>query len=138
MWSPVAWTHLAAGGLGALAPDLGAGLVRPGLTPAIQDADLLLHDDEGEVYLIGERQGRVVIKVDGDRKSVELLSLVTEGVWHGLHNHGDEVLRMVFGYSPAGFEGYFREIGVPPGQPPKRLTSDDWARINRQFHVTYR
>lgn len=171
-----------AAGLGVLAPDL----ARAGVPRAAQDPDLLLDDDEGEVYLIGERQGRVVIKVDRSRKGVESLSLVTEdivpgdgipvhrhgredefihigrgrgvlafgdeehdvgpgamalvpqGVWHGLRNTGDAMLRMVFGYSPAGFEGYFREIGVPPGQPPRDLSADDWARINRRFHVTYR
>lgn len=150
------------------------------------DPGLVLGPDEGEVYLIGERQGRVTIKVDKRKKGVETLSLLTEdispgdgvpvhkhaaeeelvfierglgvltfgddehevapgnmalvprGVWHGLRNEGEEVLRMVFGYTPAGFEDYFRAIGVPPGEPWKGLTEEDWARINAEFGITYR
>ena len=150
------------------------------------DPDLVLDPDEGEVYLIGERQGRVTIKVDKRTKGVESLSLLTEditpgdgvpvhkhaaedeliviergrgvftfgddehdvapgsmalvprGVWHGLRNLGDDMLRMVFGYTPAGFEDYFRAIGVRPGEPLRGLTGEDWARINAEFGITYR
>ncbi len=150
------------------------------------DPDFILGPDEGEVYLIGERQGKVTIKVDKQNKGVETMSLLTEdivpgdgipvhkhggeeeliyiekgkgiltfdddefevspgwmsivprGVWHGLRNESEQMLRMVFGYSPAGFEGYFRAIGVRPGEPWKELTGEEWARINDEFAVTYR
>jgi quercetin dioxygenase-like cupin family protein len=42
---------------------------------------------------------------------------IPKGVWHGLINNGTENIDMRFGYSPAGFEGFFREVGVPVGQP---------------------
>jgi hypothetical protein len=42
---------------------------------------------------------------------------VPKGVWHGLKNNGTENIDMRFGYSPAGLEGFFREIGVPVDQP---------------------
>lgn len=151
-----------------------------------QEADLLLHEREGEVRLIGDRRGRVVIKVDRSRLGVETMSLLIEdivpddgvpvhkhgaeeefiyiargrgvmtlgdeevevgpgamalvprGVWHGLRNESDDSLRMFFGYSPAGFEDYFRAIGVRPGEPSQNLTGEDWARINREFRITYR
>jgi len=66
------------------------------------------------------------------------MALVPRGVWHGLRNEGDEVLRMVFGYTPAGFEDYFRAIGVRPGEPRKELSAAEWMRINADFQVTYR
>lgn len=44
------------------------------------------------------------------------MALVPRSVWHGLRNSGDEMLRMVFGYMLAGFEDYFREIGVRAGE----------------------
>jgi quercetin dioxygenase-like cupin family protein len=150
------------------------------------DTDLVCGPDDGQVYLIGERQGRVTIKVSKRDHGVETLSLLTEdiapgdgipvhkhgaeeeliyvergrgvltfggdemdvvpgsmalvprGVWHGLRNDGDDLLRMVFGYTPAGFEDYFRAIGVRPGEPWKGLTGADWARINAEFGVFYR
>lgn len=150
------------------------------------EADLVLDPDEGEVYLIGERQGRVTIKVDKRNKGMESLSLLTEDIvpgdgipvhkhaaeeeliyiergravfilgdeeqevipgsmalvlrehWHGLRNDGEEMVRMVFGYTPAGFEDYFRAIGVRPGEPWKGLTGEQWAQINDRFGITYR
>jgi len=148
--------------------------------------DLLLAPDDGEVYLIGQRQGRVTIKVDKKNKGVETISLLTEDirpgdgipvhrhaseeelifiekgngiltfgdqkydvragsmaliprtVWHGLRNEGNDMLRMVFGYTPSGFEDYFRAIGVKPGEPWKELTGAEWQQINDRFGVVYR
>jgi len=148
--------------------------------------DLVLDSDEGEVYLIGQRQGRVTIKVDKKYKGIETMSLLTEDikpgdripvhyhsseeelifiekgdgiftfgdeqyevtsgsmalvprtVWHGLRNESNEMLRMVFGYTPSGFEGYFRAIGVKPGEPWKEFTGEDWQQINNKFGVVYR
>jgi len=171
------------GGAG-FGPFVGAGAF--GATDGPSTSGLLLNPDEGEVYLIGQRQGRVCIKVDKKNNGVETLSLLTEdiptndavpvhkhaaeeeliyiergrgiftlgdeehevgpgcmalvprGVWHGLRNEEDDLLRMVFGYSPAGCEDYFRAIGTKPGKPDKRLTAEDWKRINAEFGVTYR
>ena len=148
--------------------------------------DLVLGPDEGEVYLIGPRQGRVIIKVDKRTTGIDAFSLLTEdivpgdgipvhkhaaeeeliyiergrgaftfgeteyavepgsmslvprGTWHGLRNTGDEMLRMVFGYSPAGFEEYFRFIGVREGESWKGLADDEWARINAAYGIVYR
>lgn len=148
--------------------------------------DLVLNSDEGEVYLIGERQGRVTIKVDKQNKGIKTMSLLTEDikpgdgipvhkhsseeelifiekgtgtftfgdqqyevtpgsmalvprtVWHGLRNESNEMLRMVFGYTPSGFEDYFRAVGVKPGEPWKELSGKDWQQINNKFGVVYR
>ena len=171
----------AAAGLGGLLPV--QTFIGPEYAP---DADLVCDPDDGEVYLIGARQGRVTIKIDKRHQGVAAMSLLTEdivpgdgipvhkhgaeeewiyierghgvltfgaetfrvvpgsmalvprGVWHGLRNEGDEMLRMVFGYAPAGFEDYFRAIGVRPGEPRKKLSAADWTRIHADFRVTYR
>lgn len=56
--------------------------------------DLVLDPDEGEVYLIGERQGRVTIKVDKRDMGNEALSLLTEHIKPGdgipVHKHASE------------------------------------------------
>ncbi|NIT56676.1 MAG: cupin domain-containing protein [Aliifodinibius sp.] len=156
------------------------------ITGSHANPDLVLNADEGEVYLIGDRQGRVTVKVDKRNKDIESMSLLTEDikpgdaipihkhsseeelifiekgsgiltfgdkqydvtrgsmalvprtVWHGLKNESNNMLRMVFGYSPSGFEDYFRAIGVPPGEPSKKLTGEDWQQINDKFGVEYR
>ena len=149
-------------------------------------SELLAKPGDGDVYLIGERQGQVNIKIDRRCKGVRSMSLITEdikpgdripvhkhgaedeltyieggsgiltfgdsdirvspaymalvplGVWHGLRNDGDEILTVVVAYTPAGFEDYFRAIGVRPGEPWKGLTHADWVRINSDFNVIYR
>jgi len=171
----------AAAGVGGVLP--AQGFIGPEYAP---DADLVCDPDDGEVYLIGARQGRVTIKIDKRNAGVAAMSLLTEdivpgdgipvhkhgaeeewiviergrgvltfgdetfrvvpgsmalvprGVWHGLRNEGEEPLRMVFGYTPAGFEDYFRAIGVRPGEPRKALSAAEWSHINADFHVTYR
>lgn len=155
-------------------------------TTDILNSDLVVDADEGEVYLIGERKGRVTIKVSRQNQGIQTMSLLTEDIkpkdgipvhkhaseeelifiekgkgiltfgdeeyevapgvmalvprttWHGLRNESDEMLRMVFGYTPSGFEDYFRAIGVKPGEPWEGLSGEDWQRINKKFGVIYR
>lgn len=61
------------------------------------------------------------------------MALVPRTVWHGLRNESNEMLRMVFGYTPSGFEDYFRAIGVKPEKPWKELTGEDWQQINKNL-----
>lgn len=61
--------NVGAAGLTVFTPDLARAFTDHDRTSA-QDADLLLDEDEGEVYLIGPRQGRVVIKVDRERTDI--------------------------------------------------------------------
>ncbi|NGP89514.1 cupin domain-containing protein [Fodinibius halophilus] len=162
------------------------GILQTQKQPAAFDPNLLLNVDEGEIYLIGERKGRVTIKIGKQKNGIQTMSLLTEDigpgdeipvhkhsseeefifiengtgiftfgdeeykvtagsmalvprtVWHGLRNESEENLRMVFGYTPAGFENYFRAIGVKPGAPSQKLSSEDWKRINSKYGVVYR
>jgi len=63
---------------------------------------------------------------------------VPKGVWHGLQNTGSLNIEMRFAYTPSGFEGYFREVGTPPGQPfvvrtkeEKRIIARKWGMIHK-------
>ncbi len=168
----------------------GAGIILPQISESAEpdniDPHLLSGPDEGEIYLIGPRKGKVTIKVARENSGRSTMSLLTEditpgdgipvhkhgtedewvyisrglgrftfgdeiydvgpgsmalvpkNVWHGVRNEGDEMLQMVFGYSPAGFEGYFREIGIQPGEQDQTLTPADWQRINSKYKVTYK
>jgi quercetin dioxygenase-like cupin family protein len=65
-------------------------------------------------------------------------AFVPKGVWHGLKNTGTEVIRMMFNFSPAGFEGYFREIGVPKGVAWKEKTQKEFDAIDKKFGIVYK
>jgi hypothetical protein len=46
-----------------------------------------------------------------------------------LQNNGSENIQMRFGYTPSGFEGFFREVGTPVGQPFIKKTKDERRAI---------
>ena len=49
-----------------------------------------------------------------------------KGTWHGLNNTGKELLVFTFGYSPAGFEDFFRQIGTLKNVPFKAKTKEEF------------
>lgn len=66
------------------------------------------------------------------------VTLVPKGVWHGLQNTGTENIEMRFGYTPAGFEGFFREVGFPVGEPFVRRTMEQRRAIAKKWGMVYR
>lgn len=96
------------------------------------------HSSEEEFIFIEKGTGILTFGDGQFEVTAGSMALVPRTVWHGLQNQSNEMLRMVFGYTPSGFEDYFRAIGVKPGEPRKELTSEDWQQINNKFGVVYR
>ncbi|MDZ7716428.1 MAG: cupin domain-containing protein [Balneolaceae bacterium] len=111
------------------------------LTEDIRPGDgIPVHKHSSEEELIFIEKGTGIFTFGDEQYEVAAgsMALVPRTVWHGLRNESDEMLMtMVFGYTPAGFEDYFRVIGVKPGEPSKELTSEDWQQINDEFGVVY-
>jgi quercetin dioxygenase-like cupin family protein len=72
-----------------------------------EDELIFLHKGSG-LFTLGEKQYPI---------KEGAVALVPKGVWHGLQNTGSENIEMRFAYTPSGFEGFFREVGTPVGQP---------------------
>lgn len=66
------------------------------------------------------------------------VAFIPRGSWHGLENTGKGNLIMTFGYSPAGFEGYFRENGTPIGMPAKERTEEEYAITREKYGMVYK
>ncbi|MEL7271603.1 MAG: cupin domain-containing protein [Bacteroidota bacterium] len=66
------------------------------------------------------------------------LIYVPRTTWHGFENKGQEELMILFGYSPAGVEDYFRVIGTQSIDQELGFTAEDWARTNKKFGVVYK
>ena len=66
------------------------------------------------------------------------VALVPKGVWHGLQNTGSENIEMRFGYTPSGFEGFFREVGTPVGQPFIHKTREERGAIAKKWGMIYK
>jgi len=93
-----------------------------------EDELIFLHKGSG-LFTLGEKQYPVT---EG------AIAVVPKGVWHGLQNTGSENIEMRFAYTPSGFEGFFREVGTPAGQPfvkrsqeEKRVIARKWGMIHK-------
>lgn len=98
-----------------------------------------LHEREDEVIFIQSGTGEATL---GDAR-VTLAAgstlFVPQGTWHGGRNTGRDTLQWVAIYSPSGFEGYFREIGRPSPDAPRRERSpDEYRALDEQFGIRYR
>jgi hypothetical protein len=45
---------------------------------------------------------------------------------------------MRFAYTPSGFEGYFREVGTPVGQPFIKRSTEEKRNIARKWGMIYK
>ena len=45
---------------------------------------------------------------------------------------------MRFGYTPSGFEGFFREVGTPVGQPFIQKTMEERRAIAKKWGMIYK
>ena len=96
------------------------------------------HLNEDELIFIHEGEG---VLVHGDEETIVKkgsVAFVPKGIWHSLKNSGSEDLIMIFSYSPAGFEGYFRELGTPAGIPWKPKTAEEFKKLDEKWGIVYK
>jgi len=93
-----------------------------------EDEIIFIHIGEGTVTL-GEE--RVKVKA-GDS------IFVPQGTWHGLENTGKNLLKMIWVFSPSGFEQYFRDIGSRSGDTVVKRTDEEWHQVDAKHAITYR
>ena len=93
------------------------------------------HSNEAELIFINKGSGIFTLGEQEYKVQQGAVALVPKGVWHGLKNTGTEDIDMRFAYIPAGFEGYFREIGTPLGKPFVRRTVEEKRIIGRKWGI---
>jgi mannose-6-phosphate isomerase-like protein (cupin superfamily) len=93
-----------------------------------EDELIFIHKGSGS-FTLGEKQYPV---------SEGAVAVVPKGVWHGLQNTGNENIEMRFAYTPSGFEGFFREVGTPPGQPFVKKTAEEKRIIAQKWGIVYK
>ena len=96
------------------------------------------HLNHDELIFIHKGSGIFTLDETNTEVKSGTVIFVPRGTWHGLENTGKENLLMVFGYSPAGFEGYFRENGTPAGMPAKERTDEEYARTEKKYGMVYK
>lgn len=93
-----------------------------------EDELIFLHNGSG-IFTLGEKQYPI---------SAGAVALVPKGIWHGLQNSGNENIEMRFAYTPSGFEGFFREVGTPVGQPFVHRSMEERKAIAKKWGMIYR
>ncbi|HTB25814.1 MAG TPA: cupin domain-containing protein [Puia sp.] len=95
-----------------------------------------LNEDEYFTFL----KGTGSIKIDGLEFPVKpgTSGLVPRATWHSIQNTSSESLIFTFGYSPAGFEDFFRQIGTPKGIPFKAKTAEEILSFAEKYGIVYK
>ena len=93
------------------------------------------HSNEAELIFLHKGSGTFTLGEQDYKVQPGTVALVPKGVWHGLKNTGTENIEMRFAYIPAGFEGYFREIGTPVGKPFVRRSVEEKRVIGRKWGI---
>ena len=96
------------------------------------------HLNEDEFIFIHEGIAQVKVGEEITELTSSDLAYIPEKTWHGLKNINNKDVLMFFGYSPAGFEDYFRSIGVRSPNQSLGFTREDWVRTNRKYGIVYR
>jgi quercetin dioxygenase-like cupin family protein len=96
------------------------------------------HLNEDEIIFIHKGKGILTLGKKEYTFSQDLVAMVPKGAWHGVKNTGDEHVQMRFAYSPAGFEGYFREVGTPLGKPFVKRTLEERRPIAKKWGMLYK
>lgn len=99
-----------------------------------------VHKHLNEDELIFVHTGEGILVADEERISVKTgsVALIPKGCWHSIENTGQDTFTMVFSYSPAGFEGYFREMGSPAGTPWQPKTKEVYEALNKKWGIIYK
>jgi mannose-6-phosphate isomerase-like protein (cupin superfamily) len=95
-----------------------------------------LHEDEIFHFISGS--GIIVIDDKETTISPGTIAFVPKGTWHGLQNNGIEPLLFSFGYSPAGFEDFFRQIGTLKDFPFQAKPKEEIVRLAKENGMIYK
>jgi mannose-6-phosphate isomerase-like protein (cupin superfamily) len=107
--------------------------VDPGATIPVH-----LHRNEDELIFIHTGSGIVTLGDDRIPVSAGAVLYGPRNIWHGIENTGSTIITWCAVYSPPGFEQFFREVGVPPGQEGSAPTRDQVLAIARKYGMIFR
>ena len=96
------------------------------------------HRNEDELIFLQAGDGMLTL---GDRTvavSAGAMLYGPRGIWHGIQNTGSQTIVWCAIYSPAGFEQYFREVGVPPGEERRLPAPEQVNAIAAKYGMEFR
>ena len=95
-----------------------------------------LHEDEFFIFMKGS--GNIEIDAVEFPIKAGTSGWVPRDTWHSITNNSTDILIFTFGYSPAGFEDFFRQIGTAKGLSFKPKTSQEIISIAEKYGMVYK
>lgn len=65
-------------------------------------------------------------------------AFIPKNTWHSVENTGTEKAIFAFGYTPSGFEDFFKDIGTPVGQPYKQKPKEEFDIAAKKYGMVFR
>ncbi len=96
------------------------------------------HLNHDEIFFFHKGNGSFVLE---DRQFVVgegSIAFMPKDTWHGLKNTGKELLLLIFSFSPAGFEEFFKQIGTIKGAVFKAKTPIEINSIAKKYGMVYK
>jgi mannose-6-phosphate isomerase-like protein (cupin superfamily) len=96
------------------------------------------HMNEDEMFVFHKGSGIFLLNDEEIPVGMGATAFVPKGTWHGLKNTGTELLVFTFGYTPAGFEDFFRHIGTLKGIAFKAKTKEEITLLAGKYGMLYK
>lgn len=96
------------------------------------------HLNEDEIFVFEKGSGVFLIDEQEIIINAGSTAFVPRETWHGLKNTGSELLVFTFGYSPAGFEDFFRKIGTRKGETFKAKPQEVIKLLAKKYGMIYK
>jgi len=95
-----------------------------------------LNNDEYFFFITGK--GSMIVDENSFPFSAGTTAFVPKATWHEIKNTGDDKVILCFGYSPAGFEDFFREVGTPKGQEFTPKPKEEFDAIAKKYGMVFK
>ena len=96
------------------------------------------HINEDEYFYFISGTGIIIADEKESSFKPGTSAFVPKNTWHTIKNAGTDKVFFQFGYSPAGFEDFFRQIGTPEGQRFKQKPKEVIDAIAGKFGMVFR
>jgi len=94
------------------------------------------HEHQDEILFVHEGTATGVLGDSSVAIGPGTTVYVPRGVWHGVENTEATAVQIVWVIVPPGLEGFFRDLGVPPGTDCVPLPAEEMAEIRRRHGIT--
>lgn len=96
------------------------------------------HLNEDEFFIFIHGTGTLTIDDASFSFKPGTTAFVPKNTWHSLSNSSNDKVVFTFGYTPAGFEGFFKEVGTPKGQLFKQKPKEEFDAIAKKYGMVFR